>query len=690
MNSLRDFMKNYKSDLIKWGLITLFILWFFFVVASYLVVHKPFSPLLLAQLATFEWLPLGFSWGVLTDSFFNVVFALWFLFVSLGVGGWVWRFVGWKTAVSLQTTPLEQLLFSTGAGIGGIGLLVLLMGLLGWLSSLALSLLAISLTIMTLTGFRQTPKGWQLKRPSRPILIYITIALFFVFTLALLPPTNWDGLFYHLKGPKLYLEAGRIYGGVNIPHLNFPSLFQMNFLLAMGLRSDIAAQLLHFLFIPLLAGFVYGMTTQILGVDAGWTAVLFLLATPMVLTLGAWSYNDLALAFYSVGALYAFLRWQQSEARGWLLWAGLFAGFAMSLKYTSFMTPLFIGLMLLWELRNSWRKNWPDLLLYSGSAWLVALPWYIKNVFFTGNPFYPFLFEGLFWDEFRSAAYSDAGTGLGLDVLALLRLPYDMTLAIQDASQDGLAGSLFLGFLPLVLFYLFVKVGKRPLRPMRPLLLYVLAHYVVWMIGAINSQALWQVRLFLPGLVALYAPMAWAYDAIREWDHPQFSLRNFMNLALGFVLSMLLITQFWGWLSAQPWAYLTGSETKEQFLTRRLGTHYLAMEALNEVLGETAVVQFLWEPRSYYCDLDCRPDSILDEFGHLVYLHHTAEDIAIAWRDEGITHVLIWRTGLDFVIESTSESPQQDIRILESIYNEILFKIDFPTELGYELFAIKK
>ena len=65
---------------------------------------------------------------------------------------------------------------------------------------------------------------------------------------ALLPPTDWDGLFYHLTGPKLYLQAGQIVGGIDIPHLNFPSLMEMLFTWAMLLRSDIAAKLLHALY----------------------------------------------------------------------------------------------------------------------------------------------------------------------------------------------------------------------------------------------------------------------------------------------------------------------------------------------------------------------------------------------------------------------------------------------------------
>lgn len=672
----------------KWLFTALFILWFFFIVASYFVVYKPFSPQILLQLGSFEWLPIGLNGRSLLNSALNLLYAGWFGAVALGNGGWLWGWVQRKTAVSLQTTRLEALLFAAGSGIGMIGLLVLLVGSLGGLGERPLAFVAIGLTLTATAGIRQLPGPGRWQRPPRPIAVYIIFALFLVTTLALLPPTNWDGLFYHLKGPKLYLQAGRIVGGIDIPHLNFPSLFQMTFLLAMGLRGDIAAQLVHWLYLPLLAGLVYGMATQLLGVKEGWTAVLFLLAAPMVLTLAAWSYNDLALAFYSVGALYAYLRWMQSDARSWLVWAGVFAGFAMSMKYTSFITPLFLGLMLLWQVRHRWRTAWREVLLFSGPALLVALPWYIKNFILTGNPVYPFLFDGLFWDSFRAEAYAEAGTGLGWDLIALSRLPYDMTLALQDASQDGLAGPLFLGFLPLILAYTLFRVGKRPLRPMRVILLYVFANYLLWVLGVIGSQALWQVRLFLPGLVALIAPMAWVYEAIQEWDHPQFSLRNFMNLALGFVLAMLVMTQMWGWLSAQPWAYLTGTESRDQFLTRRLGDHYLAMQTLNETLPENAVVAFLWEPRSYYCHLDCRPDSILDEFGHLVFEHETAVGITDAWRDAGVTHILLWRTGLDFVSADEDSKREPNLQLLQQVLENQLVPERAFDGSSYELYRV--
>lgn len=677
------------TEWLKWSGIAAFVLWFFFVVGSYLVVYKPFSPELISLLSQTTWLPLG-DGAAVGAVLLDLLVGGWITAVWLGVGAWVWRAIDQWPGLP-DASAAERLLFSAGLGGLLIGLLVLAIGLVGGLQTTVLFTLMGVGTAVGLPGLWSLRQGVTEKsfRFGRPALLYIILAVGMMLTLALLPPTNWDGLFYHLKGPKLYLAAGRIYPGVDIPHFNFPSLFQMHFLLGMGLRGDVTAQLLHTAFVPLLGGMVATIARQMFKLEGGETAVLFLLATPMTLTLAAWSYNDLVLAFYSVGGLLAFWRWREQSATGWLLLCALFAGGAMSLKYTSLVTPLFLGLAVCWVALP--RRDIRSVLIYGLLAVAVASPWYLKNWAFTGNPVYPFLFDGLYWDAFRSDAYGQPGTGIGWDWLAILRLPYEMTLALSDASQDGLAGPIYAGFLPLLLVVLGLRWrGKRPFAPLNFLLLYVLANYLFWIVGVVNSEGLWQVRLFYPGLVALCPVLAWLFDEIRAWDHPQFSLRNLMNLALGFVLGMLLLNQFWGWLGAQPWAYLSGAESREAYLTRRLGEHYVTMQALNEQLPPDAVVTFLWEPRSYYCDLDCRPDSILDKYGHLVYLHDDAAGIAEAWRTEGVTHLLIWQTGLDFLRQTPTGELEPMPPELVALQERYLRPLPLPDEVGYSLWELER
>lgn len=60
------------------------------------------------------------------------------------------------------------------------------------------------------------------------------------------------------------------------------------------------------------------------------------------------------------------------------------------------------------------------------------------------------------------------------------------------------------------------------------------------------------------------------------------------------------------------------------------GVCLLASTEMSATLPPDAVVQFLWEPRTYYCQLDCRGDHILDKYSHLEYLAGDADHIARA------------------------------------------------------------
>jgi hypothetical protein len=110
-----------------------------------------------------------------------------------------------------------------------------------------------------------------------------------------------------------------------------------------------------------------------------------------------------------------------------------------------------------------------------------------------------------------------------------------------------------------------------------------------------------------------------------------------------------------------PLPYLTGRESRDVYLTRRLGAYYATMQAIDESLPAEARIVFLWEPRSYYCQRECRPDSILDEFPHLVYQYGTAEAIAQAWQEAGVTHVLVHRAGLEFMLKESPETIDQEV-----------------------------
>jgi 4-amino-4-deoxy-L-arabinose transferase-like glycosyltransferase len=663
--------------------IVFFITWLFAVYAAFYLIQKPFLP------ATAH---------AVVRAGLDGVAALGLIGLGAALGR---RILVWLSLADLPPSDLVWL--APALGLGGLGLGGLGLGLVGgWRRPLiyGLGLLAVGLLARDGLALGRQLGGW---RPRLAVgrwgRWYLVLTLALTVLLALTPPISWDGLFYHLTGPALYIAQEQIAPlDINIPHLAFPSLMEMLFGLAMLLRGDGAAKLLHLAYGLLLAALVYRLSRRWQGREAAGWSLLLLAAMPMVAVLAAWAYNDLALAFYQLATLYALLAWQESRRWGWLMVGGILSGLALGLKYTAFPLPL-VGLVYLFWLSRTGETRFfgKNLVSYAALTGLVALPWYLRNWAFTGNPVYPFIFEGRNWDEFRSAWYAHAGTGIGWQPLSILVLPVTMTLGLRDVNYyDGRMGPLFLALAP-ALMWLAWRAWRRKERSPRCqaralgclLGCFAAAHALVWTLGVIQSRALFQSRLFLPGFVALVPLLSETLVRLSAWDRLKFSLSAFVRLLVGVTLALNLISQALNLLRLNPFGYLVGYESRPAYLERVLGDHYQAMRRLGEVVEENGQVLFLWEPRSYYSPRSAQPDAILDNWSHLRYLDGDEDGVATHLRAEGFTHVLLYQWGLDFVIEhGESPLPAEDVERLRAFIDRHLVLVE--TMGRYQLYRLRE
>ncbi len=672
--------------------IALFIAWLFGVYVAFYLIQKPFLPDTARAMAR---------------AGLDGMAALWVFGLGAALGR---RILVWLGLADLHVSDVAWL--APGLGLGALGLGALGLGLVGgWRRPLiyGLGLLVSGLLARDGLALARQVVGW------RPRLVvgrwgrwYLVLTLVLTVLMALTPPISWDGLFYHLTGPALYIARGRIAPlDVNIPHLAFPSLMEMLFGLAMLMRGDGAAKLLHLAYGLLLAALVYRLSRRWQGGRAAEWSLLLLAAIPMVAVLAGWAYNDLALAFYQLAALYALLAWQETGHRGWLRVGGVLGGLALGLKYTAFPLPL-VGLVYLLCQRHRSRRGALTFVLFTG---LVASPWYLRNWAFTGNPVYPFLFDGRGWDAFRAAWYAHSGTGIGWDLPAILALPVTMTLGLRDVNYyDGRMGPLFLALAPALIALTLDRLRRawRRREPAPPLLTgrvsegpplcrhtltllgaFAAAHALVWTLGVIQSRALFQSRLFLPGFVALVPLLSETVVRLSAWDRPTFSLSAFVRLLVGATLALNLVGQALDVLRYNPFGYLVGYESHPAYLERVLGDHYRAMERLGELVAEDGRVLFLWEPRSYYSPRPVEPDAILDNWSHLVYLYGDEDGVAAYLRAEGFTHVLLHQWGLDFVIEyGESPLPPEDVERLHGFIARYLTLVE--TVGRYRLYSLRE
>jgi len=112
------------------------------------------------------------------------------------------------------------------------------------------------------------------------------------------------------------------------------------------------------------------------------------------------------------------------------------------------------------------------------------------------------------------------------------------------------------------------------------------------------------------------------------------------------------------------------------------------MEQLEDSVPQDGRALFLWEPRSYYSPRPSQPDAILDNWAHLMYLYGDEDRAAAHLQTESFTHVLLYRRGLDFVIQE-GESPllAGDVERLQDFTEKHLTLVE--TVGYYELYRLR-
>lgn len=666
-----------------WRLIatSLVLVWLFAVVAFYYVAHKPFTSSLLHAIGQ----ALAGLGGAL-------------LVVALGTG------IGVRLLRGLTVARADRLILAAAVGLGVLSLMGLGLGAIGLLLPWVLWSLTVAGLLLT-SGplWRALAAAWA-DSAWRPrgrfegfLAIYCGIMLVLALLRALAPPTAWDGLVYHLTGPRLYLETGCVSHPLDLPYLGFPQLMGMLFTWGMGLAGERAAAPIHWFYGVLGMFALVAIGRRWLSGVAGWLAAAVLLSAYSIVILAGQPYVDLTLLLYATLAFWALghFLWSGPQAQQWLLLSGVLAGFALSTKYTALALPLALALVLLvsrirhllddrrWStVRNAFLLGFVALIVWS--------PWLFKNLVLTGNPTYPFFFGGVYWDGYRAAWYDRPGTGLlYTEPWRLLVAPWDATIwSIEGAALEGFPsyaatiGPLLLVLLPcLLLVWQRLPLAQR--RWLRAALVFCIVLYGFWLWGVARSALLIQTRLLFPAFGLLALTVGAAVEGLDKLPQHPVNLGWMVRVVVIGVLALSLVSAFLFSVQEQPLGVLLGFEAEEDFLSRQLGWYRVVVNTINQELPSDAVVLFLWEPRSYHCQATCLPDALLDRWLHAtqhLYGPNAAADpdlaaatIANAWRVEGVTHVLFRKTGYEAVLAGKFDPvTAEDVATLEVLQREEL------------------
>ena len=421
-------------------------------------------------------------------------------------------------------------------------------------------------------GLGIRPGNWS----ERAALLVLggVLALTLLSTLA--PPSSMDATVYHLWAPREFLRS-HSWTGLDGVHSYQPLYVQMLFAQGLAIDGGVLAALTHWT-LGVGAIVAAGAWGRRLKGNPIWATVIFG-ASGLFVWEARSAFIDLGLALFSSLAVL----WATRPERAWspLVLAGLFAGLAGGTKFTGLISVALAslsGLAIVWP---DWRQGLRRAVVIGGLGLLVALPWYLRNFIYTGNPIYP-----LANDFFNGVHIPFGGEyGLGRDLLHLVSSPFDMLARGDRFDQGWSVGPAILALLPLGL------ASSRGSRPARVAVAVVAAWWIIWFFSSP------QARLLLPVLPIAAGLASVGMRAVLQ--APSRALRWGAMAALAISAAGALGT---GVLSASVHAKAAlGLESADHFL-ETFSWNYVAYENANRLLPPDAKVAVKGASNLYYLE----------------------------------------------------------------------------------------
>lgn len=625
--------------------------------------------------AYFLRVPIPQAWTHLADLF-------WATLATLAAGGIGYLLVGrW---VEESGRSLETFVFSTAAGLGLLSLVMVFLGAIGaWNSLVARSLVgftSLSGLYVARTLFLKA-RNHRLTTPSVPVfrwpIILLTASGVLGFVLALAPVTYYDSLVYHMALPSAYVKAGRWVAETSLIYSSFPQNVEMLSTLGLLLRSETVANLLQWVLASLCVLATVSFGRRFLDESVGLLAGGLLAAMPAFLLLSTGGYVDVGLTLFCFLSLYALFAWREKPTLSMLILAGYFAGLAMGVKYTGGLPALIGGLFILWEnRRKAYSSMARDFAIYSGVAFIVFLPWAIKNYLLVGNPVFPFFYslgsQKLSpWVQNAAGGYFEGLTEYQpRGFLALGRLVWDAAVRGLDfgGGMDVLGDfgwALLIGLMPCL------WLCRRVTSVTRLLLGYALLFFIPWGM----SRPVLRFLMPLAPIFSLLAAEGWAQGVAIQPPEIRWLCRGVLSalLASGFVIFFYVTNVL------SVFTVPLGLEDRSTFLRHRL-TYYGAADFINQNTTPEASIFVLGDQRGYYYQRRVEISPVFNENPLVSWANAAATPAALVARvrQEGITHIVVNRSEMQRLANynafNFSEAGQKNWTALEERMSQKVYR----------------
>ncbi len=637
-------MINSKKALLAAGSLV----WLVLILGGYYIFHKPL------QLQDIAAMAIGVRGGLT---------SVLIIIVAGGVGNRILK-------GDREDRTSADFLYETGLGLGLFALVWLLLGAFHlFLPTIAWFLLLLLLTLFwrsCLRWLRSLVETVRILYPqsgfARIVALFCTVLFLVSLMEALAPPVRFDTLVYHLELPQDFIKTG---GLTFIPENRYwgnPLLVEMLYTWAMLLGEAQAAGALGWT-VGIVSVLGIGSLAQRYGKDSAWAAIAAILVGETLWSSLAWAYADWFAILFGVALLVTLDHWWRSGSTRWLIISACMAGFAIGVKYPAGLALVgaFVALLLARIRKVSGR----DAVLFLAVSIIVISPWLIKNWIAAGGPLYPYFGGGSWITPVEQLFFR--GTQPQTSLLMTLLLPIRATILGVEAAPGFSAsiGPLLLGLLPGVL------VGwKERDDLLQSAVVFVIVGWIGWVVASISSVLLGQSRIYFVIFPAWSLLAGFGYRALQDVRIRTIRLGR---LAAAMVLLSLSLASFQAVKDLarhKTGAVFLGVESQDSYLVNRLGAYALAARAAEEIEGEGTVVN-LWEPRGFYCRPACLPDVWIARWFVLRRTLGENDAILDKWRDQGVTHLLLYQAGRDFTIRTDPRFTTEDWRALDDLLGNL-------------------
>jgi len=471
----------------------------------------------------------------------------------------------------------QMITLSFGLGFAFFSYVTFLVGVAGLYNSTGQALVIAVIALSAIPGAlaawdlaKGVTKGGRAGWWNIAFMLLLAVVSVFLLAKALMPAVFYDAVTYHLGVPNYYLQEGGIGYIPWDSYSNFPFMAEMVYTLGMLVSGLKLAQLTSVAMFVALALLVYEFTRSHVPDVPPALPAIFLLSTPAFLEVSVLYTNDLHLAYYSLMVVFCYFMLEKSGGRGWLALMGVFTGICISTKYialVSISVPAFMAVCYTAyrERGQGTRHALKTVASFMLPAVVVASPWLVKNLIFTGNPFYP-AFYNLFGGEDMTANLYAVHTMKhptwmeGLKGIVVNPWKMFLSQPVQVTAEYGFAS--YMG--PAILLFTPVLVLVRGIdHVIRKLCIYVVMLYFLW------CMAFPLTRFLYPAISALFIVLSYALvrlaGKVSNGGKGVIAAGVVFSMVFGICLGFFLVDK---WTDAYGFEHATDSDA--QYLDRRM------------------------------------------------------------------------------------------------------------------------